>query len=457
MTLRLTISILCAVASLGAAEFRSGQAARAVLGQPSFSARDAGVVATAMTVSGQRLYVADASNDVLTFDLTKIPGSKDDLAAHQGSGCAVCLQTPLSTISQRVAPGSAAVAVSGRTVAAIDTFTRRVLIWRDVSSPSASSGPDVILSPSDPQSEPSEATLMEPVSVALDSKRLFVGDAALHRVLVWNTVPASPNQLPDAVLGQHDFSSQQTTDVPRADVLKRPDALVSDGANLYVADSVDRRILVFSPSDLPLDTDSVVNSATGLAAPLASGTLITISATGLTDKIVSAPEDGSEPLPTKLAGVAVSLDGVPVPLLSISPTEIRAQLPYSIGNRSAATLFVRIDHGDGTVSATSPVSLTIAPASPGLFAFGGNEPRPGMLLHSGEAQTPVTSDTPAAAGEAVAIWATGLHVIGDQTVAAGAPYSGPDLSFTPVRALVNGQPAEVRAISLPATSVGIYE
>ena len=61
------------ISAASAAEFQSGQAARAVIGQPSFSARDAGIVAHALAVSKGRLYAADASNKTLGFDLAKIP------------------------------------------------------------------------------------------------------------------------------------------------------------------------------------------------------------------------------------------------------------------------------------------------------------------------------------------------------------------------------------------------
>ena len=39
----------------------------------------------------------------------------------------------------------------------------------------------------------------------------------------------------------------------------------------------------------------------------------------------------ADPLPTKLAGVQAIFDGAALPLLSVSPTEVRTQLPYGSG------------------------------------------------------------------------------------------------------------------------------
>ena len=462
-------SLFCAfffVAALQGAEFVNGQAARAVLGQPSFSAREAGVAASSMVISDGQLYVADSANRVLTYNLARIPGIDDDLANRASSSCALCGFAPLSSIPQPpVAPGSSSVSVYGKSLAAIDAHNHRVLIWRDVTTAAASAGPDVSLDISDPsEAAISQSTLINPVSIALDQNHLFVGDAALHRVLVWKSLPAADNQPADLVLGQHDFSSGEAPGSPRADTINEPDALVSDGTNLYVGDSRDRRILVFSPADSALASGAIENSASLSSEAFAPGTLLTLTGASFGEKNISSPDGENEPLPVKLGGVEVFLNGVPLPLLSVSPTEIRTQLSYTTANGSSASLYVREEHSDGSVTVTNPVPIALTPASPGLFAFGGNEPRAGMLLHSSAdsagSQTPVSAQAPAAPGEVVSVWATGLHVINapsDPGPVAGIPYSGSDLSLTPLHAVVNGVPAEVISAVLPETSIGVYE
>jgi uncharacterized protein (TIGR03437 family) len=149
---------------------------------------------------------------------------------------------------------------------------------------------------------------------------------------------------------------------------------------------------------------------------------------------------------------------VALPLVAVSPSEVKAQLPYVPANFTAASLYLRVEHGDGSLTVTSPVDVALVPASPGLFAFGGTEPRPGMLLHA--SGPPITSDDPALAGEVITVWASGLHVTGggsDQVPSAGVPYTGSGPAFAPLRASVNGQPAEVKDVSLPPSSIGVYQ
>jgi uncharacterized protein (TIGR03437 family) len=322
----------------------------------------------------------------------------------------------------------------------------------------------------DSNSDPSSihgSTLIEPISVAFDGKHLFVGDTALRRVLVWNSLPAVNNQLADAVLGQQNLTSLETTPVPSADTFHRPTALVSDGTNLFVADSVDRRVLVFTAADTALSKRAISNSASLLAGPLAPGTLVTLVGAALGDSSASAPDDSLQPLPTKLGNTEVFFDGVPLPLLSVSPTQIRAQIPYALGNASSASIYVRAEHSDSKITTTSATAVSIVPGSPGLFAFGGTEPRSGLILHAntdsdGQSGTPVTAENPARPGETLIVWAGGLGAVNDgnspHRATMGVPYTGSDGRVaTPLNALVEGRSAPVVSAVLPQGSIGIYE
>ena len=431
--------------ALHAADFHTGQAARAVIGQPSFSAREQGLVPTALSLANGKLYAADAAHRVLTFDLSRIPNAKEDMSGRQGS-CALCAFSATAQVNQPVLPGVAGVAVFGDSVAIVDSTSHRALYWRNASLPNAKA---ILVGASE---------LVNPISVALDEKRLYIGDAALHRVLVWNVASFSENQAPDAVLGE-------TSDAPTADSMERPVALASDGVNLFVADAVERRILVFTAADEPLVRDAVVNSASLLPGPFGPGTLITILGAGLSESSISAPDDSFDPLPVKLGGVEIVFDGTALPLLSVSPTQLRAQLPFDIENASAASLYVRTEHSDGTVSVTNAVGIKLAAASPGLFAFSGAEPRNGVVLHgsvsAGEVGTPVTADEPAKPGEVLTLWAAGLGAVdsrSEKPPITGVRYAGADATvLNSVAAVVAGRMAEVVSAALPHGATGIYE
>ncbi|MBV8551807.1 MAG: hypothetical protein JOY54_10935 [Acidobacteriaceae bacterium] len=460
MVPRTAIGLLLAV-SLHAAEFQNGQAARAVIGQPGFSAHEPGISALALSLGPNRLYAADGSNHIQTFDLTRLPGPKEDMTALHGGVCSLCGFSPVAVAPQRVFPGLAGFSAFGKTVVAADPATHRVLIWRDTSIPHA--GPDLILGRSEISSPISGTTLVNPVSVAFDGKRLFVGDASLHRVLIWNSLPFSSDQPADVVLGQPDFSSAEPADSPRADNIRLPAALASDGTNLYVADPPDRRIIVFTPGDTSLASSALVNSATLSNGPVAPGTLVTIRGAGLSFRSEAAAQNLDEKLPLKLAGVEVIFNGAPVPLLSVSPEEIQGQVPYSTDTTGSASVYIRQERADGSVVTTNAIPVNLVPASPGLFAFAGKEPRLGILLHgdaNAAAGTPITQDSPAFAGETLTLWATGLGPVSDPDAAAseGVPFTGEAASvIVPVSASINGRSAEVVSATLPEGAIGVYE
>ena len=441
------------VACAQAADFHGGQAARAVIGQPSFSAHDAGITAHALSIVRGRLNAAE-TNRVLTFDVNKISNPKDEPTGLLGLA-------PVSVVNQTVMRGVAAVAVSGKVVVWGDSASHQVLIWRSTAPSPGVIGakpPDVVL------------RIGEPISVAYDGRRLFVGDAALHRVLVWNALPNADDQPADAVLGQPDFSSGSESGTPGAATIGTPTALVSDGTNLFVSDAGNRRILVFSPADVGLADEAVVNAASLVPAPLAPGTLVAIRANGITNIAEEAEASGTAPLPTRLANVEVYLNGSPLPLLSVSPEEIQVQLPYDLGTATSGSLYVRSFRDNGAVLISSATAVQFVPASPGIFAVGTSEPRNGLLLHVSDEQdidggpakgVPITAENPAAPGEVVTVWASGLGMVGEgdaRTIIAGVPFEARDgEAILPVSALVNGEPATVLAARLPKSAIGIYD
>jgi uncharacterized protein (TIGR03437 family) len=175
----------------------------------------------------------------------------------------------------------------------------------------------------------------------------------------------------------------------------------------------------------------------------------------------SVDESSNEPLPTRLANVEVYLNGAPLPLLSVSPEEIQAQLPFDLAGVSAGSLFLRSVRENGTALVSSAAAVQIVAASPGIFAIGTREPRNGLLLHTSNEQdieggpskgVPITNESPAAPGEIVTVWANGLGLVGSADAA-----STDGDTVLPVGALLNGEPAEVLSARLPRGAVGVYE
>ena len=189
-----------------------------------------------------------------------------------------------------------------------------------------------------------------------------------------------------------------------------------------------------------------------------------IDGSGLSDETASAQDEQPQALPTVLGGVQVFLNGLALPIVSASPTEIRTQVPYTLDESTAVSLYVRTQHADGQVTITNAAALRTAPATPGLFGFGGSEPRQGMVLHAAEgspgAGTPVTATNPAEPGEQLIVWAAGLGTLDAEVPPqAGVPYSGPADAplLHPVWASIDGQPAQVLSARLPPGGIGIYD
>jgi uncharacterized protein (TIGR03437 family) len=338
---------------------------------------------------------------------------------------------------------------------------------------------------------PCVANLNFPRFALSDGHRLFVADGGNDRVVVFNTIPTTSGASPDIVLGEPNFTTDIVTsqsigiastaidNTGAVDITPTPTSLAFDGTNLYVGDPYNRRVLVFTPGDIPLPGNSVVNWASeiirqegivvlGLAsggaitaadtvtitiagtaytytvktgdtldslakglvalinasdpnataifagngtgtvylsskgvnlaydsitlsattsntlnlAPIASGAYLTAgtAATGapgalmevnapdgvtFTENTATAPLTGQ--IPGTLAGVQIYMDGVPVPVLRVSPSQVVGQVPFFFNQRNSTSVYVRTVHNDGHVTVTNASPVYIAPANPGIF------------------------------------------------------------------------------------------
>lgn len=134
-----------------------------------------------------------------------------------------------------------------------DTGNHRMLIWHHLPESDATP-PDLVLGqPAFDRDErnrggaPAPTSLHVPTGALLWNGALLVADAWNHRVLIWRTMPHDSETPPDLVLGQRDFVSGELNrgGSPRADTLYWPYGLATDGTRLYVADSNNRRVLVW--------------------------------------------------------------------------------------------------------------------------------------------------------------------------------------------------------------------
>jgi uncharacterized protein (TIGR03437 family) len=146
----------------------------------------------------------------------------------------------------------------------------------------------------------------------------------------------------------------------------------------------------------------------GDASRLGPGTLVSVLGSGLS----SAPASGvaadfSQPaLPTSLAGTQVYINGIPAPMLYVSPTQINAQLPWELVDTTSVNAYVRSVMNDGTVLVTTPIAVSIVTQNPGIFTQPGytQDPKPGEVFHgSSSANGAVLVDGTTNAGDVATI------------------------------------------------------
>ena len=534
----------------------TGQPADVVVGQADFTHNATSIPPTQTSlrgptgvwISGGKLFIADTQdNRVLIYNriptANKAPADvvigqtsftafvQPDLTQSKSTTSAANMQTPVSVTSD------------GVRMFVADLAQNRILIWNSIPAANGAAADVVIGQPgltsgisnysftgtpsqsstdttnketpvmcttptslNDFNSNPTyplrcASTLSFPRFALSDGKRLFVADGGNDRILVFNTIPTKNGSKPDAILGQPDENSDNTGDNPDgANALQTPVSLAWDGTNLFVADTYNRRVVVYSPGILNIPLDGVRNAASkqiyALGAVTIGGAIqakdtvtITINGTAyaytvdakdtlltvlqkLTDQINKAPDknvtatanisqlqigltartpgatggtvsvavatattatgtggaagnplitaittgaalniflenpsqiapaaliqvagtdlcqgtgsaDLSQPYaPTVLSGCSLFIDGIPAPLLSVSPVQIIAQMPGEVLDRTSVSLFARSVRAGGAVVATAPVAVTIVPQNPGLFAQDGTDPRPGIVYHA---------------------------------------------------------------------------
>ncbi|MFB3779227.1 MAG: M6 family metalloprotease domain-containing protein [Bryobacteraceae bacterium] len=186
-----------------------------------------------------------------------------------------------------------------------------------------------------------------------------------------------------------------------------------------------------------------VNAASFAAgSPVAPGSLAAIYGDYLAPRTEVAQ---SMPLPTTLAGVSVTVNGVPAPLHFVSAGQINIQIPYE----------------------TAPGPATVAVTNNGIPAMIGRiqigAAAPGIFMHGDHAvawnndSSKWNKDGPAPAGGLIVVFGTGQGAVSPPIPTGAAP--GPDLSLPvgTVTATIGGQPATVEWAGMTPQCAGVVQ
>ncbi|HVT95166.1 MAG TPA: hypothetical protein VHD76_20100 [Bryobacteraceae bacterium] len=279
---------LSSAIAFGQAQFVSGQAARAEIGQPNFSAQNLadpsqnppgvpsarllgspGGVAYAngslFVVDSNRVQAFPVQNRVLIYEniSSQIPAANQQITGTSVR-CPVCQAAANVVVGQpdfmSTDPGVTAstlnvpnhVASDGKVLVISDTNNNRVLIYNSIPGVNGASA-NVVLGQSDFNTgkgtpTPSASSLLGPEGVWVQDGRLFVADTNNNRVLIWNKIPTSNNQPADIVLGQPNFTARSPVLNPpvNAQTMSAPVSVTSDGTHVFVTDLGNNRVLIWN-------------------------------------------------------------------------------------------------------------------------------------------------------------------------------------------------------------------
>lgn len=279
---------------------------------------------------------------------------------------------------------------------------------------------------------PSSATAGSPtVTVTISGSGFAAGAIAL-----WNGLTLTTNYVSATAL---------TAQIPAGDLINQGTGQISV-VNANGTSSNAMTFTVSAPSGgVVIDTGGVVNAAS-FVDTISPGSLFSIFGSSLAPAINTY----SAPLPTSSNGTVVTVNGVPAPLLYVSPTSINAQVP--IGTVGANALVAVSNNGS---SASAPV--TIAAAAPGVFYSPYNGVNIGAGEHVGGAL--ITPANPAQSGEIVGFYGTGIGPITPNPASGQGAGFYPNLSVSSstYAVTVNGANAPVSYMGLTPGLVGVMQ
>ena len=209
--------------------------------------------------------------------------------------------------------------------------------------------------------------------------------------------------------------------------------------------------IIITPAKPTFSAASLVDAGSFKGNGVAPGELVSLFGASVgPDTAVS--NSGFDPatgaLPTSLAGITVTFDGIPAPLIFTSSTQINLQVPYQVAGH-ANTVVVVTNQGGGS----DPVTVPVLTAQPGLFVQTGTT----QAIALNQDNSINSSSNPAVKGSVVTLFATGAGVV-DPPVQTGKPALVSPLSgANNVAVTIGGADAKVIFGGLTPSFVGLMQ
>jgi uncharacterized protein (TIGR03437 family) len=187
---------------------------------------------------------------------------------------------------------------------------------------------------------------------------------------------------------------------------------------------------------LPPNVGSTFNAAS-LQPMISPGGIVTIFGDSLGPPVLASEYDISGTYPTSFGNTTVTFNGVPAPLLYVSPGQINAVAPYAIAGQKDAEVIVS-HYGQVSPAFSAPITDT----APAIFTSTPQGSTQGAPLNFVFPNYSVNSpDNPLALGGVIVLFATGAGVWDVQDT--GISITAIPFTAKPVSLTIGGQPARI--------------
>ncbi len=194
----------------------------------------------------------------------------------------------------------------------------------------------------------------------------------------------------------------------------------------------------------------VVHAASFASGSIAPGEIVSIfgSNLGPAQGVGLLVDPTTKRLATSRAGVTVLFNEVPGPLFFVRQDQINVQVPYELAGASARIVVRNVN------AAGAPVTVDLAPASPGIFTVSQARGQAALLNQDFSVNS---TDNPAPRGSVVQIFLTGQGATTPPAVTGQLPQAPFAAPLLPVAVTIEGRVSRIQFVGLAPGLVGLLQ